>query len=185
MGERFLMHDDVKEILFTQEQIRDCVHEMGAQITRDYSGKDDLVVVSVLRGAAIFMADLVREIQLPLEMDFMAVSSYGSAAQTSGVVKIVKDLDTPIEGKHVIIAEDILDSGLTLERVVKMLAERNPASIEVAAFLRKTGAQRVDVDCKYIGFECPNDYVVGYGLDFAQRYRNLPYVGVLKPEIYQ
>ena len=180
------MHQDVKEILFTEDQIRTRVHELGAQITADYAGREQpLVVVSVLRGAAIFMADLVREIELPVEMDFMAVSSYGAAAKSSGTVTIVKDLQTPVEGRDILIAEDILDSGLTMKYLIDMLAARGAASIEVAAFLNKLDAHKVEIDCKYTGFECPDGFIVGYGLDYAQAYRNLPYIGILKPEIYQ
>ncbi len=179
------MHEDVKEILFTEEELHARVRAMGEQITADYAGKERLIVISVLRGAAIFMADLVREIKLPLEMDFMAVSSYGAGVKTSGVVNIVKDLSTPIEGKHVLIAEDILDSGLTLDYLMKTLGNRNPASIEIASLLHKRGTQKVDITCKYVGFDCPDEFIVGYGLDYAERYRNLPYIGVLKPEVYE
>ena len=157
---------------------------MGAQITADYQGQS-LLVVSVLRGAAIFMADLVRAIDLPVEMDYMAVSSYGNGAKSSGVVQILKDTTSSLEGRHVIIAEDILDSGLTLEFLIENFELRNPASVEVATLLRKDVKPQADVHCRYIGFECPNEFIVGYGLDYAERYRNLPYIGVLKPEIYQ
>ncbi len=177
------MHPDVKEVLFTEEQLRQRIAEMGQQITQDYAGQQ-IMVISVLRGACIFMADLVREIKLPVEMDFMAVSSYGSAAKSSGVVRIIKDLTTPIDGKHVLIAEDILDSGLTLKYLMKTLAARGAASIEVATLLYKEGTQKTKIDCRYTGFTCPDEFVVGYGLDFNERYRNLPYVGVLKPEVY-
>lgn len=179
------MHEDVKEILFTEDELRARVRAIGEQITADYAGKGKLIVISVLRGAAIFMADLVREIKLPLEMDFMAVSSYGSGVKTSGVVNIVKDLTTSIEGKNVLIAEDILDSGLTLDYLMKNLGSRNPESIEIATLLHKKGAQKVDIACKYVGFDCPDEFIVGYGLDYAERYRNLPYIGVLKPEVYE
>ena len=179
------MHGDVKEVLFTEEQLHERVREMGAQITKDYAGVDNLVVISVLRGAAVFMADLVREIKMPVEMDFMAVSSYGSGVKTSGVVKIVKDLSTSIEGKHILIAEDILDSGLTLDYLMRTLSSREPASMEIATLLHKAGTQKVDIHCKYVGFDCPNEFIVGYGLDYAERYRNLPYIGVLKPEVYE
>lgn len=164
--------------LFSEEEIQAAVKRIGKQITQDYQGKS-LVVVSVLRGAAIFMADLVREIDLPLEMDYMAVSSYGNGAKSSGVVRILKDLSSDIEGRHVIIAEDILDSGLTLRYLLKNLEVRHPASIEVATLLRKDTPNQADIDCKYVGFECPDDFIVGYGLDFAERYRNLPYIAVL------
>ncbi|MCD8199494.1 MAG: hypoxanthine phosphoribosyltransferase [Coriobacteriaceae bacterium] len=176
------MHPDLEEILYTEEEIKDCVQKMGAQITRDYQGKD-LIVISVLRGAAIFMADLVRSIELPMEMDFMAVSSYGSAAKSSGVVRIIKDLSSSIEGKDVLIAEDIFDSGLTLKYLMKTLHSRSPRSLEVATLFCKEGKKEAEVDCKYIGFNCPDRFIVGYGLDYAERYRNLPYVGVLKEQI--
>ncbi len=178
------MHEDVSQILFTEEDIQARVKEMGAQITADHEGKS-LLIVSVLRGAAIFMADLVRAIDLPVEMDYMAVSSYGSGAKSSGVVQILKDTTSSMEGRHVIIAEDILDSGLTLEFLMETFVPRNPASIEVATLLRKDVKPQADIKCRYIGFECPNEYIVGYGLDYAEKYRNLPYIGVLKPEVYQ
>ena len=177
-------HQDIDRILFTEEELHARVAEMGAQITKDYEG-EEVIVISVLRGAAIFMADLVRELKLPIEMDFMAVSSYGNEAKSSGRVRILKDLSSEIKGKHVLIAEDILDSGLTLNYLLKVLGERKPASIEIASLLVKTGMQKADIDCKYIGFECPNEFIVGYGLDYAERYRNLPYIGVLKRELYQ
>ncbi len=180
------MHEDVKELLFTQEQIQTRVKELGAQITLDYADSpDDLIVISVLRGAAIYMADLVRSIELPLEMDFMAVSSYGSGTKSSGVVRVIKDLSSSIEGKNVLIAEDVFDSGLTLSYLMKTLSSRRPTSIEIATLLYKRGLQKADINCKYIGFECPDEFIVGYGLDYAERYRNLPYIGILKPEIYQ
>lgn len=178
------VHEDVARVLFTDEEIQARVKEMGAQITADYQGQS-LLVVSVLRGAAIFMADLVRAIDLPVEMDYMAVSSYGNGAKSSGVVQILKDTTSSLEGRHVIIAEDILDSGLTLEFLIENFELRNPASVEVATLLRKDVKPQADVNCRYIGFECPNEFIVGYGLDYAERYRNLPYIGVLKPEIYQ
>ena len=183
--ERHLVYEDIQEVLFTQEQIQARVAQLGAQISADYAARQPLVVISVLKGAAIFMADLVREIDLPLEMDFMAVSSYGMDATSSGTVKIVKDLGASIEGKHVLIAEDILDSGLTLDFLVGELSRRNPASLEIAALLRKRGAQKAELSCAYVGFDCPDEFIVGYGLDYAERYRNLPCVGALKPEVYQ
>ena len=182
------MHDDIAEVLFTEQEIADRVREMGGAITRDYAdaARDGgIVLVSVLRGAAIFMADLARKIELPLEMDYMAISSYGNGAKSSGVVRILKDLSSEIEGRHVIVAEDILDSGLTLKYLLKNLSSRNPASLEVATLLRKQTLAQAKIDCKYLGFECPDDFIVGYGLDFAERYRNLPCIGILKPEIYQ
>lgn len=180
------VHNDISEILFTEEQIAGRVGEIGAAITRDYADAADegIVLISVLRGAAIFMADLARQIDLPVEMDYMAISSYGNGAKSSGVVRILKDLSSEIEGRHVIVAEDILDSGLTLTYLLKNLSSRQPASIAVATLLRKKTLAQAKIDCKYIGFECPDEFIVGYGLDFAERYRNLPYIGILKPEIY-
>ena len=183
------MHEDVKEILYSEDEIKVRVAEMGAAITKQYAERaaagEKIVLVSVLRGAAIFMADLARAIKLPLEMDYMAVSSYGSGTKSSGVVNIVKDLSASIEGKHVIVAEDILDSGLTLEFLIENLKARNAASIEVVTLLRKKVTPQADIKCLHIGFECPNEFIVGYGLDYAERYRNLPYIGVLKPEVYE
>ena len=181
------MHDDIAEVLFTEQEIADRVREMGGAITRDYAdaARDGgIVLVSVLRGADIFMADLARKIELPLEMDYMAISSYGNGAKSSGVVRILKDLSSEIEGRHVIVAEDILDSGLTLKYLLKNLSSRNPASLEVATLLRKQTLAQAKIDCRYVGFECPDEFIVGYGLDFAERYRNLPYIGILKPELY-
>ena len=180
------MHNDIAEVLFTEDEIARRVDEIGAQITRDYAEAADegIVLVSVLRGAAIFMADLARRIELPVEMDYMAVSSYGDGARSSGVVRILKDLASEIEGRHVVVAEDILDSGLTLKYLLKNLASRHPASLEVATLLRKKTLAQAKIECKYIGFECPDRFIVGYGLDYAERYRNLPYIGILKPEVY-
>lgn len=182
------MHRDIQEILFSEEQIEQRVEEIGKQITQDYAGKveagESIMMISVLRGAAIFMADLVRQIKLPIEMDYMAISSYGNGAKSSGVVRILKDLSSEIGNSHIIVAEDILDSGLTLKYLLKNLASRDPASIEVATLLRKQTLQQAKIDCKYVGFECPDQFIVGYGLDYSERYRNLPYIGILKPEIY-
>ena len=179
------MHPDLTRVLYTPEQISERVRELGAEITADYADATDLIVVSVLRGAAIYMADLVRAIDLPLEMDYMAVSSYGAASKSSGVVRIIKDLSSHIEGRDVIIAEDILDSGLTLKYLSKTLRSRGPKSLEIAALLKKRGAQKTDIDCRYVGFDCPDEFLVGYGLDYAERYRNLPCIGVLDPRVYQ
>ena len=181
------MHDDIAQVLFTEQEIANRVREMGGAITRDYADVargEGIVLVSVLRGAAIFMADLARRIELPVEMDYMAVSSYGNGAKSSGVVRILKDLSSQIEGRHVLVAEDILDSGLTLNYLLKNLSSRKPASLEVATLLRKQTPAQADINCRYVGFECPDEFIVGYGLDYAERYRNLPYIGVLKPEIY-
>lgn len=168
----------VGKVLISAEEIERRLTEMGAQITEDYRGKDT-ILVAVLKGAFMVMADLSRHIHLPVDIDFMAVSSYGSATKTSGVVRILKDLDREIEGRHVLIVEDIIDSGLTLRYIRRNLEVRNPASLEIAALLIKPGMQKVPIDVKYVGFEIPPDFVVGYGLDMVGRYRNLPYVGVM------
>jgi len=178
-------HADVKEVLLSEERIKEIVAEMGAKITADYKDKNPLLV-AVLRGAVIFTADLMRAIECPIAVDFMAVSSYGDGVKSSGVVRIVKDLDTKIEGRHVIIVEDILDSGLTLSYLIRLLESRNPASVKVAAFcVKDIKGKRPAIEPDYVGTHVPDEFVVGYGLDFAERYRNLPYVGVLKPEVYE
>lgn len=171
---------DIKPLI-TAEQIEDKLAELGRQITADYQGKD-VLLVGVLRGAFMVMADLARHIDLPVEFDFMAVSSYGASTQTSGVVRILKDLDEEIEGRHVLIVEDIIDSGLTLNYLMKSLNVRKPASLEIAALLLKEGIQRVHLDVRYVGFPIGPEFVVGYGLDYAGKYRNLPYVGVMGAE---
>ena len=179
------LHPDIEEILLAEQDIKDIVKKVGAEITRDYADKNPLVI-AVLRGAVVFMADIMRAIECPLSIDFMAVSSYGDGVKSSGVVRIVKDLDTKIEGRHVIIVEDVLDSGLTLSYLVRMLQSRNPASIEIAAFLVKDiEGKRPAIDPRYVGTHVPDKFVVGYGLDYAERYRNLPFVGVLKPCVYE
>lgn len=170
---------DIGKVLISAEDIDTRLREMGEQITADYEGKDTLLV-AVLKGAFMVMADLSRHIHLPVDMDFMAVSSYGAATQTSGVVRILKDLDQEIDGRHVLIVEDIVDSGLTLRYLLKNLEVRKPASLEVAALLLKKGIQRVPIDVKYVGFEIPPDFVIGYGLDLAGKYRNLPYVAQME-----
>ncbi len=169
----------IGEILLDAETIRRRVKELGEQISRDYAGKD-LLLVGLLKGAVVFLADLAREVDLPVEIDFMAISSYGTRAESSGVVRILKDLDENIEGRHVLVVEDIIDSGLTLEYILSLLRARNPASLKVCALLRKRkpGARPVQAD--YVGFDIPDRFVVGYGLDYAQAYRNLPYVAVLE-----
>lgn len=177
-------HPDIEKVLFTQEDIDGIVSRLGEQITRDYAGKD-LVLIAVLRGAVVFMGDLMRKIELPINIDFMAVSSYGDGVKSSGIVRIIKDLDIDIRGRDVLIVEDILDSGLTLKYLMKNLESRKPASLEVAAFLWKDVEGRVSaIAPKYVGTHCPDAFVVGYGLDYAERYRNLPYLGILKPEVY-
>jgi hypoxanthine phosphoribosyltransferase len=175
---------DIERVLLSSEQIQDKLAEMGEKVSADYDGKR-LLLVGVLKGAFVVMADLARYIRLPLEFDFMAVSSYGAATKTSGVVRILKDLDHDLAGQDVLLVEDIVDSGLTLKYLLKNLAARKPASLEVAALLRKTGIQKVPLDLRYVGFDIPPEFVVGYGLDFDERYRNLPYIATLKPEAYR
>jgi len=178
-------HDkDIDRVLISEREIQDKLEELGEQITRDYAGREPLLI-GVLKGAFVLMADLSRHIHLPLEVDFMAVASYGAATKTSGVVRILKDLDHDLEGRDVLLIEDIIDSGLTLNYLLKNLRGRRPASLEVCALLKKTGIQRVHLDVKYVGFEIPPDFVVGYGLDFAENFRNLPYIGLLRPEAYR
>jgi hypoxanthine phosphoribosyltransferase len=171
---------DIKPLI-TAEEIDNKLAELGRQITADYAGKD-VLLVGVLRGAFMVMADLARHIDLPVEFDFIAVSSYGASTQTSGVVRILKDLDEEIDGRHVLIVEDIIDSGLTLNYLMKSLNVRKPASLEIAALLLKEGIQRVPLEVKYVGFPIGPEFVVGYGLDYAGKYRNLPYVGVMGSE---
>lgn len=175
---------DISEVLFTREQILNRVESLGRQINDDYQDRE-LLLVGILRGAFVFLADLIRHIDDDIETDFIAISSYGSASTTSGVVRILKDLDDDIEGRHVLIVEDILDTGLTLNYLLKNLMSRRPESLEVCSFIVKEGKQRVPIDVKYTGFNVPDMFVVGYGLDFAQKYRNLPYVGILKHHIYE
>lgn len=177
------LHPDVSHIIISEEDVRRRVAELGSQISDDY-GDESILLVAVLRGAALFVADLARTISSPIELDFMAVSSYGSSTKSSGVVRIIKDLDETIEDRNVLVVEDILDSGLTLKYLLKNLASRKPRSLEVVTLLNKRGKQRVPIDCKYTGFDIPDEFVIGYGLDYAERYRNLPYIGVLKPEVY-
>ena len=177
------LHDDISHVIIPEEELQARVAELGAEISADY-GDESVLLIGVLRGAAIFLADLSRHITAPVELDFMAVSSYGSSTKSSGVVRILKDLDETIEGRNVLVCEDILDTGLTLKYLLKNLASRKPKSLEIVALLSKQGKQRVPIDCKYVGFDVADEFVVGYGLDYAERYRNLPYVGVLKPEIY-
>jgi hypoxanthine phosphoribosyltransferase len=174
---------DIDRVLIEADRIQEKLAEMGERITADYAGSS-LLLVGVLKGAFVVMADLARYVRLPLEFDFMAVSSYGAATKTSGVVRILKDLDHDLDGLDVLVVEDIVDSGLTLKYLLKNLAARKPASLEVAALLRKDGIQQVELDLRYVGFDIPNEFVVGYGLDFAERYRNLPYIATLRPEAY-
>lgn len=179
------LHPDIKRIILSEDDIRGIVTRLGVQISADYADKNPLIV-AVLRGAFVFTADLVRAITIPCSVDFMAVSSYGDGVKSSGVVRIVKDLDTKVEGRHVLIAEDILDSGLTLSYLIGMLQARRPASIDVATFaVKDIEGKRPAVRSRYVGTHVPNEFIVGYGLDYAERYRNLPYVGVLKTEVYE
>ena len=179
------MHDDVQEILYTQEQLQERVKALGAEITRDYAAKQgDILLASVLRGSYIFMADLSRAIDLPVEIDFMSVSSYGKGTQSTGQVEIKKDLSDSIEGKNVIVVEDILDSGNTLSYLLEVLAARKPASVSLVTLLDKPERRVKPIFADYVGFTVPNAFIVGYGLDYAEKYRNLPYIGVLKPEVY-
>ncbi len=177
------MHPDVEDILFDEEKIAEIVRNMGRQISEDYKGKN-LLLVSVLKGSLIFMADLMREITVPCSIDFLSVSSYGSGTTTSGEVRILKDLDASLDGKDVLVVEDILDSGVTLSYLLKNLSARNPASIRLCTFLDKPERRRVNIKADYIGASVPDQFIVGYGLDYAELYRNLPYVGVLKPCVY-
>jgi len=176
--------DDIESVLLTEEQVQDKVRDLAAQISKDYAGRD-VLLVGVLKGAFILMADLARCLTVPHEFDFMAVSSYGSATQTSGEVRILKDLDREIQGRDVLIVEDIIDSGLTLNYLLKNLRSRRPATLEVCALLYKPEQFKADIEVKYAGFDIPSVFVVGYGLDYAERYRNLPFVATLKPEVYR
>lgn len=178
------MSDDIKEILINEDKIKDKIEEMGKKISMDYEGKD-LILIGILKGSVPFMADLLRKITIPCIMDFMAVSSYGNSSKSSGVVRILKDLDFEIENKHILLVEDIIDSGTTLSYLVDYLKGRKPKSIEIACLLNKKEARKVKIDAKYIGFEVPDYFLVGFGLDYAEKYRNFPYVGVLKEEIYK
>ena len=171
----------IGETLVSSEDLQRRVAELGAEISKDYEGRD-LVLVGVLKGAVLFLADLMRSIDVPCEIDFMAVSSYGSQTDSSGVVRILKDLDSSIEGRHALIVEDIIDSGLTLQYLLRNLKARNPASLEACALLTKPERRRVELPIRYVGFEIPNRFVIGYGLDYAQRYRNLSYVAVLNQQ---
>ncbi|MGH3328809.1 MAG: hypoxanthine phosphoribosyltransferase [Streptomycetales bacterium] len=177
------MGTDLEEVLVTDEQIRTRIAEVGARIDQDYEGRD-LLLVGVLKGAVMLMADLARALHLPVTMDWMAVSSYGSGTKSSGVVRILKDLDTDIAGRHVLVVEDIIDSGLTLSWLLTNLRSRDPESVEVFTLLRKPDAVEVPVEVRYVGFDIPNEFVVGYGLDYAERFRNLPFVGRLAPQAY-
>jgi hypoxanthine phosphoribosyltransferase len=175
--------DDLLDVLFTEDEIQRRLHELAEAVERDYAGKD-LLIVGVLKGAVMVMADLARHFSRHVEMDWMAVSSYGSGTKSSGVVRILKDLDTDISGRHVLIVEDIIDTGLTLSWLVRNLASRGPASVEICTLLRKPDALQMSVDVRYVGHDIPNEFVVGYGLDYDERYRNLRCIGTLAPHVY-
>ena len=177
------MHEDIEEILVSADDLQRRVGELGREVAADYRDKD-LLLVGVLKGAVMFLVDLAREVRLPLEIDFMAVSSYGATTRSSGVVRILKDLDEPVTDKHVLVVEDIIDTGLTLRYILRNLATRRPASVRVCGLLYKEKDRAVDVPCEYVGFRIPDRFVVGYGLDYGERYRNLPYIGVLKRSVY-
>ena len=178
------MDQDIQEVLYSQQMLQEKVKEMGEAISRDYAGKN-LLLVSVLKGSVVFMADLMRAITIPARIDFMSVSSYGSGVKTSGEVKIIKDLDRPLEGLDLLLVEDILDSGMTLSYLRDMLSKRGPKSIRIATLLDKPARRQADIQADYVCFDVPDEFVVGYGLDYAEKYRNLPYVGVLKPCVYE
>ncbi len=177
------LHEQMEEVLLDEATLQKRIAEMGAEITADYQGKE-LVLLCILKGAVMFYADLAKQIKLHTQMDFMAISSYGDGTKTSGIVRIAKDVDTSLTGRDVLIVEDIMDSGLTLNHLTGLLKSRNPASLRIACLLDKPSRRECDISPDYCGFIIPNKFVVGYGLDFLGRYRNLPYVGVLKPEVY-
>jgi hypoxanthine phosphoribosyltransferase len=181
--QRHSLRDDIDHILVSEDELQISIGNVARQLEDDYAGKE-LMLVGVLKGAVMFIVDLARSTQLPVTLDFMAVASYGASTETSGIVRILKDLDNSIEGKHVLVVEDIIDSGLTLNYILETLRTRNPASLKVCALLNKPARRRVDVPVDYICFNIPDEFVVGYGLDYNQIYRNLPFVGVLKPEVY-
>ncbi len=178
------MKEDIKQIIYSEEVIKEKVDELGKRITEDFSGKDP-IVIGVLKGANVFLSDLIRKINIPLIVDFIDVSSYGLSTETSGVVKINKDLDFSIENKDILIVEDIIDSGLTLEYLLKNLKSRNPKTIRICSLLDKPERRRVDIKVDYIGFQIPDEFIVGYGIDYAEKYRNLPYIASLKEEVYR
>ena len=178
------MINDVEKVLLSEEQLSQKIAELGEEISKDYQGKE-IVAICVLKGAILFMADLARAVKVPMALDFMAVSSYGNGTSTSGTVRILKDLDNSIEGKHVLVVEDIIDSGVTLKYLLKNLKSRKPASIKLCTLLNKPERRRVEVDIDYCGFTVRDYFLVGYGLDYAEKYRNLPFIGILKPAIYE
>jgi hypoxanthine phosphoribosyltransferase len=175
--------NDIQEVLFDAETIQNKVKELGAQLSQDFEGRNPLVIC-ILKGAFIFMADLVKQLSIPVELDFMAVSSYGASTKSSGVVKIIKDLDVTVEGREVLVVEDIIDSGLTLSYLIDVLERRNAKSVTVVTLFDKPARRTVELEADYTGFSLPDEFIVGYGLDYAEHYRNLPFVGILKPEVY-
>jgi hypoxanthine phosphoribosyltransferase len=178
-----VIHDDVEEVLLTDAQIRARVAELGTQLSRDYDGRDP-VLISVLKGSIIFLADLVRAMEIPLSVDLMEVSSYGASTESSGQVRILKDLSKPIDGRHVVVVEDIIDTGLTLNYLLRYLRDKGPASLGICCLLDKPARRLAPIDIDYRGFTIPDRFVIGYGLDYDERYRNLPYIGVLRPSVY-
>ncbi|AYE34483.1 hypoxanthine phosphoribosyltransferase [Clostridium septicum] len=178
------MLEDIKEVLLTENEIMQRIKEIASKISEEYKGKD-LLVVGILKGSVIVASDLIKNITIPCSIDFMALSSYGNSTETSGVVRILKDLDHGIEGKDVIIVEDIIDSGVTLDYLLKYLKARKANSIEIVTLLSKPARRKVEIDVKYCGFEVPDEFLVGYGLDFSEKYRNLPFIGILKEEVYK
>lgn len=178
------MKNDIEKVLLSEEKLREKINEIGKAISEDYKGKE-LILVGILKGSVPFMADLMKKIEIPCSMDFMAVSSYGNSTESSGVVRIIKDLDFEIEGKNVLVVEDIIDSGITLKYLMKYLKAKNPESVQIACLLNKPERREVEIDVKYLGFDVPNYFLVGYGLDFAQKYRNLPFIGILKERVYK
>ena len=177
------MLQDIERVLLSEEQLRQRVRELGEEISKEYAGKE-ILMIGVLRGAVMFMADLARAITVPVMIDFMAVSSYGTSTSSSGIVRILKDLDEEVAGKHVLIVEDIIDSGLTLSYLVDNIKSRHPASVRICTLLNKPERRKVDLEVNYNGFVVPDEFVVGYGLDYAEKYRNVPFIGILKPAIY-
>jgi hypoxanthine phosphoribosyltransferase len=178
------MKNDLKQILLDEEMLKKRISELGKQISQDYKDQD-LILIGILKGSVMFMADLMKEITIPCTMDFMAVSSYGNSTQSSGVVRILKDLDYEIENKNVLIIEDIIDTGITLKYLMNYLQAKNPTSLAIASLLNKQERRKTDITAKYLGFEVPDEFLVGYGLDYAEKYRNLPVIGILKEEIYK
>ncbi|MGL4735936.1 MAG: hypoxanthine phosphoribosyltransferase [Cellulosilyticaceae bacterium] len=178
------MNQDIQQVLFNEEQLAKRIEELGAEITADYKG-ENLLVLGILKGSNIFMADLVRKITMPMKLDFMMVSSYGNSSESTGVVKIIKDVEYAIEDQHVLIVEDIIDSGLTLKYLKQLLETRKPKSVKICTLLDKPSRRKEPVEVNYIGYEVPDEFIVGYGIDYAEHYRNLPYIGILKREVYE